>query len=261
MNRQISGRSMVWIVMVTLSMAFLTACALPAYKEPVNEEIRAIEVGKSEPTPYSFQLFYDGDDMLSAAGISGTAQPVNGCDGFDVEIRDSVPAEWDVVDWEEDPDPLPGSLSIESANKKGNNKSATKIVWDSLCIDDEAGTVTVHIQTRERPGNKYAPTSCGALYANTGVDYLLTISNEEFMEAELDEIAEMLQSVNLGYKTIPLCLAAVEDLNGDGIVEDGTGDEDGDGCSDYDEACIWGTDPCNGEDFNPDCEGVPNGPE
>jgi len=45
--------------------------------------------------------------------------------------------------------------------------------------------------------------------------------------------------------TDPLCLAAVRDLNGFGLVYDGTGDEDGDGVDDYTEACVNFTDPCS----------------
>ena len=41
-----------------------------------------------------------------------------------------------------------------------------------------------------------------------------------------------------------LCLAAVEDLDGGGIVGNGSGDEDGDGLTDLEEACELGTDPC-----------------
>ena len=41
-----------------------------------------------------------------------------------------------------------------------------------------------------------------------------------------------------------ICLAAVSDINGGGIVRDGSGDEDGDGLSDLAEACDIGSDPC-----------------
>jgi hypothetical protein len=56
--------------------------------------------------------------------------------------------------------------------------------------------------------------------------------------------------VVLAGPTAPLNLVAVEDLNGGGVVVDGTGDEDGDGLTDADEVLVWGTDPCN-----PDSDG------
>ena len=54
-----------------------------------------------------------------------------------------------------------------------------------------------------------------------------------------------------------LCIAAVEDVNGDGIImPDGSGDEDGDGLSDLHEACEIGTDACNADT---DGDGEPDG--
>ena len=57
------------------------------------------------------------------------------------------------------------------------------------------------------------------------------------------------------------------DINGGGLALDGSGDEDGDGFSDLDEACVFGSDPCvidtdNDQDGVPDsvdnCPGVAN---
>ncbi len=42
----------------------------------------------------------------------------------------------------------------------------------------------------------------------------------------------------------PLVLAAVEDLDGGGVVPDGSGDEDGDGRTDIEEVREFGSDPC-----------------
>jgi len=56
-------------------------------------------------------------------------------------------------------------------------------------------------------------------------------------------------------------LAAVEDLNGNGLVPDGSGDENGDGLTDLEEACDIGTDPCNpdtdGDGVNDDVDQCP----
>jgi len=97
-------------------------------------------------------------------------------------------------------------------------------------------------ETRQSPGRRnvrYAPTSCGALYLNDGAQVF-----------EVDEFGEPLRDLNTGEVLPPilesnqLCLAAVEDLDGGGIVGDGSGDEDGDGLTDLEEACERGTDPC-----------------
>ena len=53
-------------------------------------------------------------------------------------------------------------------------------------------------------------------------------------------------------------LVAVDDLDGGGLVPDGSGDEDGDGLTDADEAFIHGTDPCV---FDTDGDGFSDGVE
>jgi hypothetical protein len=56
-----------------------------------------------------------------------------------------------------------------------------------------------------------------------------------------------------------LCLAAVEDVNGDGSINfNGTGDEDGDGLTDLFESCDLGTDPCLADT---DGDGIDDGTE
>jgi len=69
------------------------------------------------------------------------------------------------------------------------------------------------------------PKECGAFFLNEG-------ATMQVWRTPLDV-------------TDPLCLAAVRDLNGFGLVYDGTGDEDGDGVDDYTEACVNFTDPCS----------------
>ena len=68
---------------------------------------------------------------------------------------------------------------------------------------------------------------------------------------EVDEFGEPLRDPVTGLKLPPLFsadplgLAAVEDVNGDGVIaRDGSGDEDGDGLTDADEVFNVGTDPC-----------------
>ena len=191
---------------------------------------KVVEVGKSDPTEYWFYITYSNPS------------------GMDYLIMDSVPAEWKIIDDILNPDPN-GSVDITQANKgKKAEKSATKISWE---VDPTlaAGSLLVKLETRKSPGKGHdpdiwKPTSCGALYVNDGA---MLFEKDEFGEPVWPPV----------YVTDPLCLAAVEDYNGDGVIAyDGTGDEDGDGATDYAEACIMGTGPC-GDDY--DGDGVVDG--
>ena len=63
------------------------------------------------------------------------------------------------------------------------------------------------------------------------------------------------EPVPIGDTSNSLMLVALDDLNGGGLVGDGTGDEDGDTLEDADEAFNIGTDPCNPDT---DGDGVPD---
>ncbi|MCK4793663.1 MAG: hypothetical protein KAV87_58585, partial [Desulfobacteraceae bacterium] len=157
-----------------------------------------------------------------------------------------VPAEWEVITAESDNEY--DDVYFFSVGKGNPSKSATKIEWRPA---SDSSSLLVYVKTRQSPGKKnftFAPTSCGALYLN-----------EDGAEAyEVDPgTGEPLRDPCTGEKlppisvSNPLCLAAVWDFNGDGVIaRDGSGDEDGDGLSDLEEACELGTDPCN-----PDTDG------
>jgi hypothetical protein len=138
-----------------------------------------------------------------------------------------------------------GSVDVFPFNNKPNNKSSTKIQWlpnPSTAVS----TITVKISTRQRPNGKFAPTSCGALYLNDGaVAYKADpLTGKPLVDPDTGEPLPPLFG-----PTEPLRLAAVEDLDDppNGIVGDGSGDEDGDGLSDWDEVYEFGTDPCNAD--------------
>lgn len=179
-----------------------------------------VEVGQTQTTAYDFTLSY------------------NNPDGPPVLIRDTAPAEWQVtfVNGNEVVNSFLGPISDDSggtgtvvvfpANKKPNNKSSTKIDWTP--DPSVGGSIVVDMETRgPKKNGKFAPTSCGPLYLNSGPATVTDIATSEVL-----------------FEAGPLCLAAVEDLNGGGLVLDGSGDEDGDGLSDLDEACVFGSDPC-----------------
>jgi hypothetical protein len=144
------------------------------------------------------------------------------------------------------------NCDFASANKKDTDKSATKITcWPAT----DSGSVIVDVEARchdKRNNQKCRPTSCGALYLNDGAKaYAL----DEFGDPIYPPIAV----------SNSLCLAAVEDVDEDGFIDfTGAGDEDGDGLSDYEEACgACPSDPCTASDADGDgvadsCDNCPD---
>jgi len=174
-----------------------------------------VEVGQLISTEYDFKVSYTN------------------LDGPPVLIEDTVPAEWNAQLMDDD-----GSrASVDSANKKGKGKGATKIDWEPEPV---GGMITVSADTRQKRRNgKFSPTACGALYLNDGAQAFEI--DAVTLEPKVDEFGERLPPI---LESNQLCLAAVSDLNGGGIVRDGSGDEDADGLTDLAEACEVGTDPC-----------------
>ncbi len=174
------------------------------------------------------------------------------------EIEDTVPAEFRIVD------AIPSNLSdgviVAQANKgQKANKSSGKIDWRPA--DTTSGSVsrlTVEVETRGRPSKKalkFAPTSCGMLCLNDGAEVY------EIDPATGEPLVDPLTGERfprLAF-TEALCLAAVADVNGDGVIAyDGSGDEDGDNLTDGEEVFTYGTSPCladtDGDSFDDDEE-------
>jgi subtilisin family serine protease len=185
---------------------------------------KAVEVGQPESTVYEFTVNYGSTESVP------------------VLVKDTVPAEWDVELVEDDG----GRATAAPADGGG---SATKIHWEPGV---EGGTITIRAESRWRPSNRFAPTSCGNIFLNDGAR---AIELDPVTRLPLqDELGEALPALA---ESNPLCLAAVPDLNGDGkFSPDGSGDEDGDGLTDLDEACVLNTDPCIADT---DGDGVPDG--
>ena len=164
-------------------------------------------------------------------------------DPFNLRIVDTLPAEWQYNEFDSD-----DGIGCVVFSASGNpNKSATKIV----CEDPADGEFVVFVDARchdKNRNNKCLPTSCDALFLNDGAELW------EYDPATGDLVGD--EPVR---STDGICLAAVEDVNEDGIFAwDGSGDEDGDGYTDYEEACgECPTDPCV---FTPDsdADGVPD---
>jgi len=138
--------------------------------------------------------------------------------GPNVMIKDVVPREWDAFFLGGTP------CSVIRADERRN-------LFSDNYITCYAGTNSWSLflafaRCGDTPGDPMChPYECGAFYLNEGA--------RAWVGRALIDMTE------------PLCLAAVKDLNGFGLVYDGTGDEDGDGVDDYTEACVNFTDPCD----------------
>ena len=151
------------------------------------DEMRIIElaensIGKTRSGPEEIGIYlYDATEYVFEIAYAGEA----------ALILDTVPAEFGVTNVVASA----GSAGYESANKKGNNKSATIITWED--VPAGLSTLTVTIETRQSPGKGhekhgpaiYKPTSCGTLALNDGAT---AYEVDEFGEPVLDAFGEMI---------------------------------------------------------------------
>jgi hypothetical protein len=248
-------KKLIMSVFMVTSLCFLTVgfvrtvVAVPTISKDVTtlNDALAIETKQSSTTLYEFTIVYD-----------------NGGDTTDVIIKDTIPAEWNVIEIngitvspvkdKDDPsltdnsDSQGGTFTVFRSGKKSkgpknkDNNSSTKIYWIPETIN-LTHDLTVKVETRRSPSGKpkYAPTSCGLFVLNPGATAFQydPITGEIVLDSEEDPVV-------LAGPTDPLNLVAVEDVdNSGGVGADGTGDEDGDTLSDADEVLIHGTSPCS----------------
>jgi len=197
-----------------------------------------VEVGQLETSVYDFTMTY------------------NNPGGPPVLIVDTAPAEWIVtevggqfVDVDACGESMTVSNGFGSADVFKNGKlgkkcqSSTKILWTPP--DPDGGVINVVMETRQSPGKKnvkFAPTSCGPLFLNSGLAKVFEVDPATGEPLRDPATGELLPPL---FTAEPLVLAAVEDVDGDGvIVPDGSGDEDDDGRTDIEEVRDFGSDPC-----------------
>ena len=189
-----------------------------------------VEIDPTNALDYEFAIAYRGAEQ-------------------DVVIEDTLPADWVVSNINGDGMGLPldcgGSTDFSGpgvvvfkGGKAGKKcQSATHLWWTPLELST---SISVGAKTRLIPGKGhqepyYPPDKCGAFYLNDGAAVYPAIDGmPDFNAVPL-------------YKSNSLCLAAVRDLSAPfGIAPQGSGDEDGDWLSDYDEACVneFSTNPC-----------------
>lgn len=212
----------------------------------LNEDV-VIQTKLAETTVYEFLIIYDGDDDTA------------------VIIKDTVPAEWNVthINGIEIPeydrfndksnantfDTNGGTDNVlvfrSGRDRRGAGKkkktSSTQICWTPFVPEDEE-ILRVTVETRQSPSGKpkYAPTSCGLFELNDGaIAYELPFTPLSVPFAESGPLDPL--------------LAVADQSDPEGVVGDGSGDEDEDGLDDGVETGtgIWvdendtGTDPCN----------------
>lgn len=174
---------------------------------------RAVQAGLTESSVYTFEVTYQGGD----------AGPVI--------IEDTVPAEWTTSLLDDDG----GKASVR---KPGGPASAAKITWEP---DPSGGVIKIRAETSgPRSNGLFSPTKCGTLLLNEGAQAFLInpVNGKPLKDDAGNTLPPVAQSPRL-------CLAAVEDVDGNGAISvDGSGDEDHDGLSDYEEACSFSTSPC-----------------
>lgn len=216
-----------------------------------NDPPLVVEVGQALSTAYDFTITYTQ------------------ADDTDVVVVDTTPAEWKVTAVNDETtgttttQELPldcgestvmdgvEDVTVFKGGKSGKNcKNSTHLWWTPDTAEAES-SLKVDVETRESPGKghtkrggdpKFAPTSCGALYLNDGA--AVYVADENGDPITKDEEGNPIEPL---FISNALCLAAVSDLNGGGLQADGEGDEDGDGISDWNEACnveFARTNPC-----------------
>lgn len=127
--------------------------AFPGSKAFTMDSPRVVGIGKPTPTIVKFVI------TLNA--------------GFDTSkiVKDTVPAEWDVVALSASC----GTATATEPKKPGDKLRPDVIIWDLAgCTNDVDATLEVWIQTDQNPGHakrgilKYEPTKCGPVRVNDG---------------------------------------------------------------------------------------------
>jgi len=160
---------------------------------------------------------------------------VNQPDLIPVQVRDRVPATWEVVSAVPDnpEDVVRLWEGPRTPHVYGGHRS-TNIQWVPT---DNVGRLTVTITTRHHSRHDrgpYLPHDCGKVMINEGAELLYDITLSPVMSNGKPVVTD------------ELYIGAMKDTNHDGkIAWGGNGDEDGDGVSDAEELFLWGTDPCH----------------
>ena len=216
---------------------------------PDGEIDLVVEVRQSQPTKYDFTITYSnpGVKTLVLDNVPGRWQitKVNDFAVIDGFLNSGIPTD--------DGNGGTGDVAVFPKNGRRDNKSSTEIEWRPD-PDLSSSTLNVVVETRGKE-LVFNPQGCGLLLLNKG-DLALEIN---------PATGDLKRDPTTGDKLPPLfessalVLASLEDVDGDGIiVRDGSGDEDGDGLTDIQEARDFDTNPCNPDT---DLDGLIDGAE
>ena len=204
---------------------------------PDGEIDVVVEIKQSQTTEYDFTITYSNPDVETL-------------------VLDNVPVKWQITKVNDigvsngfliptdDGNGGTGTVAVFPKNGQPNNKSSTEIEWRPD-PDLSISTLNVVVETRGKEqgpkGVVFNPIGCGPLLLNKGAVAL-----------EIDSVTgDLKRDPVTGDKLPPifessaLVLAGLEDVDGDGLIfRDGSGDEDGDGLTDIQEARDFGSNPC-----------------
>jgi hypothetical protein len=183
-----------------------------------SEIDRAILVRDKLPAEFTFRITLHYENLPAAL------------------VTDLVPAQWEVVSCIP---ALPEDLVLVSSEGPLVDRKyrATRINW--LPTGNHSNLlVTLRLHNYDK--KTYEPHKTGGLPLDAGARAVDSLT-----------LAPLLDANGSPLVTQKLCVAALQDKNHDKVINyTGNGDEDRDTLSDYYEACMLGTDPCN-----PDTDG------
>jgi len=243
MNRITETKNLLAMTVIAVAVMFI----VPASLANADHEVPFGPLVKSTTCPTEV-------DVKPAAPIVCTFT-MSYTGGVAAIISDTVPAEWEVTG-------TTGTCDVSQANKKSNQKSATKISCEVagnediiVSIESRASYGKAHVDADGNP-TVYKPTSCGALDINNGAHAVdengvliastapltpILVNDPDDTDcdgvANVDDICEGFDdALDEDSDGIPDgCDAFLNDTDNDGLTNDVDTDDDNDGILDVDE--------------------------